>query len=324
MKLTFLGTGAGSPSLTRNVSSLGLQWPQRASLWLFDAGEGTQQQVLRSALKLSQLEQIWVTHLHGDHVFGLPGLLASRSSAQDVQTPVTIFGPAGLEEWLRVTLRLTATGLKFPLQFVAVSEGLVYEDETREVYCRRLNHRVTSYGYAVREKPRPGTFDAEAAAALGVPFGPQFGVLKAGGSVTFPDGRIVDGKTLVGPLRPGRTVVICGDTGVTPAAVALAQGADVLVHEATFTSDQQDRAVAAGHSTAAEAAIVARDAGVGALILTHISARYESETPPHASDLLAEASAIFPNTRLAHDFWTYELGTGTGSAGLLLNESRGD
>ncbi len=307
MKLTFLGTGAGSPSLTRNVSSLALQWPQRAALWLFDGGEGTQQQVLRSPLKLSQLEQIWVSHLHGDHVFGLPGLLASRSAAQSVDTPVTVFGPQGLEEWLRTTLRLTATGLKFPLLFETVTEGLVYEDDTREVYCRRLNHRVTSYGYAAREKPRPGMFDAAQAQALGVPFGPLLGRLKAGETLTLPDGRVVDGAALVGPPRPGRTLVVCGDTGRTPATVELAAGADVLVHEATFLSDQQERAVAAGHSTAAEAATVARDAGVGTLILTHISARYAGEAPPHAADLLAEAQAIFPNTLLAHDFWTYEV-----------------
>ena len=307
MKLTFLGTGAGSPSLTRNVSSLGLQWPQRASLWLFDAGEGTQQQVLRSALKLSQLEQIYVSHLHGDHVFGLPGLLASRSAAQDVQTPVTIFGPQGLEEWLRMTLRLTATGLKFPLQFVTSTDGLIYEDDTREVHCRRLNHRVTSYGYAASEKPRPGTFDAAQAAALGIPFGPLFGRLKAGEIITLPDGLVVDGSTLVGSPRPGRKIVICGDTGVTPAAAELAQGADVLVHEATFLTEQSERAVAAGHSTAAEAAIVARNAGVGTLILTHISARYESDSQPRSGDLLAEAQAIFPRTLLAHDFWTYEV-----------------
>lgn len=306
MKLTFLGTGAGSPSLTRNVSSLALQWPQRAALWLFDAGEGTQQQVLRSSVKLSQLEQIWVTHLHGDHVFGLPGLLASRSAAQDVEAPVTVFGPPGLEEWLRTTLRLTATGLKFPLRFETVTEGLVYEDDAREVYCRRLNHRVTSYGYAVSEKPRPGTFDAASALAFGVPFGPLFGRLKAGETLTLPDGRVVDGAALVGPPRPGRKVVVCGDTGRTAATVALAAGADVLVHEATFLSDQQDRAVAAGHSTAAEAATVARDAGVGTLILTHISARYEGDSQFRAADLLAEAQAIFPNTLLAHDFWTYE------------------
>ncbi len=307
MKLTFLGTGAGSPSLTRNVTSLGLQWPQRASLWLFDGGEGTQQQVLRSPLKLSQLEQIYVTHLHGDHVFGLPGLLASRSAAQDVQRPLTIFGPPGLEEWLRVTLRLTATGLKFPLLFVTVTDGLVYEDDTREVRCRRLNHRVTSHGYAVSEKPRPGTFDADQARALGVPFGPLYGQLKAGETITLPDGRTVDGTALVGSPRPGRKVVICGDTGVTPATVELAHGADVLVHEATFLTEQSERAAAAGHSTAAGAAEAARDAGVGTLILTHLSARYESDSQSRTGELLAEAQAIFPNTLLAHDFWTYEI-----------------
>jgi ribonuclease Z len=307
MKLTFLGTGAGSPSLSRNVSSLGLQWPQRASLWLFDGGEGTQQQVLRSPLKLSQLEQIYVTHLHGDHVFGLPGLLASRSAAQDVQSPVTIFGPPGLEEWLHLTLRVTATGLKFPIVFKTVADGLIYEDDTREVYCRRLNHRIASYGYAVIEKPRLGTFDAERAAALGVPFGPLYGRLKSGETVTLADGRTVDGKELVGPLRPGRKIVICGDTGVSPAAVELAMGADVLVHEATFLSDYAERAHVSGHSTAAEAAAVARDAGVGTLILTHISARYESDSEPRVSALLAEAQAIFPKTLLAHDFWSYEV-----------------
>ena len=312
LKLTFLGTGAGSPSLARNVSSLGLQWIGRGALWLFDAGEGTQQQILRSSLmhsplRLSQLEHIYVTHLHGDHVFGLPGLLASRSAAQDVQTPVTIFGPPGLEEWLRLTLRLTRTGLRYPLTFQTVGEGLVFEDDARQVYCRRLAHRIASYGYAVCEKPRPGTFDVQAAQALGIPPGPLYGRLKAGETLALPDGRVVDGKTLVGPPRRGRKVVICGDTTPTPATVQLAEGADVLVHEATFLSDQADRAVAAGHSVAAGAAQAAREAGVGTLILTHVSARYESDSKPRLPELLAEAQAVFPNTLLARDFWSYEV-----------------
>jgi len=312
LKLTFLGTGAGSPSLARNVSSLGLQWTQRGALWLFDAGEGTQQQVLRSSLmhapvRLSQLEHIYVTHLHGDHVFGLPGLLASRSSAQDIQTPVTIFGPPGLEEWLRVTLHLTGTGLRYPLTVQTVQEGLIFEDDDRQVYCRRLAHRVVSYGYAVWEKPRPGAFDAQKALALGVPPGPLYGRLKAGETLALPDGRLVDGRTLVGPARPGRKVVVCGDTAATPATLELAQGADVLVHEATFLSEQADRAVISGHSTATVAATAAHDAGVGTLILTHISARYESDSASRMGDLLAEAQAIFPNTLLAKDFWSYEV-----------------
>jgi len=308
LNLTFLGTGAGSPSRTRNVNSLGLQWVQRGDLWLFDCGEATQHQVLRSSLRLSQLEHIYITHLHGDHVFGLPGLLASRSLVKDILSPVTVFGPPGLEEWLRATLRLTQTGIRYPLTVQTVSEGLIYEDDARQVFCRRLAHRVESFGYAVVEKPRPGTFDAQRAYSLGIPSGPLYGRLKAGEAVDLPDGRIVDGRELVGPRRSGRKIVICGDTGLTPAVAELAQGADVLVHEATFLTEQADRAKESGHSTAADAARAARDAGVGTLILTHISPRYESDSQSRLPELLAEAQAIFPNTLLAHDFWNCEVG----------------
>ncbi len=307
LTLTFLGTGAGTPSLTRNVSGLGMRWVQRGALWLFDAGEGTQQQMLRSPLKLSRLEHVFVSHLHGDHVFGLPGLLATRSAAQDAQAPVTVWGPPGLEEWLRLTLRLSGTGLGYPLAVHTVSEGLLWEDEAREVWCRRLAHRVPSYGYAVREKPRPGAFDAARALGLGLPPGPLFGRLMAGESVALPDGRVVSGLDLVGPPRPGRAVAVCGDTGPTPAAAALAAGADVLVHEATFLSEHSARAAQSGHSTAAQAAQAAREAGVGTLILTHFSPRYESGTPPGLDALLAEARAVFPDTLLARDLWTYEI-----------------
>ena len=305
LKLTFLGTGAGSPSVTRNVSALALTWVQRGALWLFDAGEGTQQQVLNAPVRLSQLQQIYVTHLHGDHVFGLPGLLASRSSAQDIETPVTLFGPPGLEEWLRLTLRVTATGLRFPLHFVTVSDGVVFEDETRTVHCRRLAHRIPSYGYAVHEKPKPGTFDVDAARALGIPPGPVYGRLKAGETVTLEDGQVVDGAALVGPERPGRKLCVCGDTARAAATVELAAGADVLVHEATFLAEQADKAAVSGHSTAADAAQIAREAGVGTLILTHISPRYESDGASRLTELLTEAQAVFPNTLLAHDFWEY-------------------
>ena len=307
LTLTFLGTGAGSPSRTRNVTSLGLQWVQRGELWLFDCGEATQHQVLRSSLRLSQLQHIWVTHLHGDHVFGLPGLLASRSLAKDILSPVTVYGPPGLEEWLRVTLRLTQTGIRYPLSVQTVAEGLIYEDEARQVFCRRLAHRVESFGYAVLEKPRSGAFDSEKARSLGISPGPLYGRLKAGETLTLPDGRIVAGESLVGPPHPGRKLAICGDTGVTCAVAELALGADVLVHEATFLQEQADRAKESGHSTAAGAAAAARDAGVGTLILTHISPRCESDAQSRLPQLLAEAQAIFPNTLLAQDFWSYYL-----------------
>lgn len=308
MKLTFLGTSAGTPTRTRNVTSLALQWVQQGALWLFDAGEGTQHQILRaSAVKVSQLEHIFITHLHGDHIFGLPGLLASRSLIKGALTPVTLHGPAGLETFLRCALEMSQTHLRFPLQIETVREGLVHEDDGCQVFCRPLAHGIPSFGYAVQEKPRPGEFDAEKARSLGIPSGPIYGLLKNGETVTLPDGRTIDGRELVGPPRPGRKVVVCGDTAPTVHAVELARDADVLVHEATFLSDQADRAAQVGHSTAAQAATVARDASARALILTHFSARYESDSESRLPDLLAEAQAIFPNTSMARDFWTYDV-----------------
>lgn len=308
MKLTFLGTSAGSPTRTRNVTSIALQWVQQGALWLFDCGEGTQHQILRApTVKISQLERIFVTHLHGDHVFGLPGLLASRSLIKGALTPVTLHGPAGLEPFLRGALALSQTHLRYPLVFEAVTEGLIFDDETRQVFCRKLSHGIESFGYAIQEKPRPGEFDAQKAKQLGIPAGPLYGRLKNGETIKLPDGRTFDGNELVGPPRPGRKVVLCGDTGATPATVELAQGADVLVHEATFMTEQADRAVQVGHSTAAGAATEARDAGAKALILTHFSARYESDGASRLPDLLGEARAVFPNTHLAEDFWTYEI-----------------
>ena len=307
MKLTFLGTSAGMPTTTRNVSGLGLQWVQLGSLWLFDCGEATQHQILRSPLKLSQLENIFITHLHGDHVFGLPGLLASRSQGKDIQTAVTVYGPPGLDEYLRIVLSLTNTHLGYPLRVETVEPGRIFEDETRWVECQRLAHRVETFGYAAIEKPRPGEFDVAKARELGIPAGPLYGQLKNGETLTLQDGRVIEGIDLVGPERPGRKVVVCGDTGVTPAVAELAMSADVLVHEATFLNEQAARALESGHATAAQAAAAARDAGVQTLILTHFSARYESDGGSRMAELLAEAQAIFPNTLLARDFWSYDV-----------------
>lgn len=308
MRLTFLGTSAGTPTRTRNMTSVALQWVQQGALWLFDCGEGTQHQILRaSGVRVSQLEHLWVTHLHGDHVFGLPGLLASRSLVKGADTAVTLHGPEGLEPYLRTVLSLTHTGVRYPWRVETVAEGLIYEDDKGLVTCRRLVHGVTSYGYAVQERPRPGEFDPVKAQELGVPAGPLYGRLKNGETITLPDGRTVDGAMLVGLPRPGRKVVICGDTGATPAVVELAQGADVLVHEATFLTEDADRAAQVGHSTAAGAARAAREAGVGTLILTHFSPRYESDRESRLPTLLAEAQAVFPNTFLAADFWTFDV-----------------
>ncbi len=308
VKLTFLGTSAGTPTRTRNVSALALHWTQSSEQWLFDCGEGTQHQILRApSVRLSRLSRIFITHLHGDHIYGLPGLLATRSLIQSAISPVTLYGPPGLAAFVQCALEVGQTRLRFGLTVEEVAPGAVWEDETRTVTCETLEHGIESLGYRVSEKPKPGRFDAAEAARLGVPAGPLFGQLKNGETVTLADGTKVDGRTLTEPPRPGRTVTICGDTGATPNAVTLARNADALVHEATFLSEHAERARQTGHSTAAIAATAAREANVKTLILTHFSPRYESDGQSQMNALLAEAQAIFPQTLLAEDFWSYDI-----------------
>lgn len=305
MQVTFLGTGAGAPSRTRNVSAIGLQFSQQSAVWLFDCGEGTQQQFMRSPLRISQLERVFITHLHGDHVFGLPGLLATRSLQQGAATPVTVYGPPGIDEYLQTCIRVSGTQFGFPLSVVTVQPGQIYENESVRVVCARLEHRLTDFGYAVIEKPTPGRFNAEEAARVGVPAGPLYGRLKRGETITLEDGREIEGARLVGKPRPGRKLVYATDTVFCQAAIELAKDATVLIHEATFAGDDTELAEKSSHSTTLQAAQVAREAGVQTLILTHFSARYEAEDGPGVEGLLEQAQTVFPNTLAASDFWSY-------------------
>lgn len=304
MLITFLGTSSGTPTLARNVTSIGLQLPQRSSLWLFDCGEGTQHQVLRSPLRLSQLEKIFFTHLHGDHLFGLVGLLASRALGGGGVTPVTLYGPPGLKEYVQATLRFSETHLNYPISIQTIEPGVVCCDDEFTVVCKPLKHRIPAHGYSVIERDQPGRFAVEQAQALGIPFGPLYGQLKAGKSVALPDGRTIDGRTLVGPKRRGRKLTYCSDTIFTPNAVELAWDADVLIHESTYTQPDLDLAERGMHSTATMAAETARQAGVRSLILTHFSPRYEYAG---LAEMLKEARNLFPNTVLAEDFLRYEV-----------------
>ncbi|HAX76435.1 MAG TPA: ribonuclease Z, partial [Cyanobacteria bacterium UBA11372] len=185
MQITFLGTSSGVPTRSRNVSAVGLRLPQRAEFWLFDCGEGTQHQILRSDLKISQLRRIFITHLHGDHIFGLMGLLASYGLAGNPNR-IDIYGPPGLNEYLQACQRYSYTHLSYPLKVYTVKPGVVYEDEEYTVICGNLKHRVTSFGYRIVEKDRPGRFNVEKAAGMGIPPGPIYGQLKRGEKVTLP------------------------------------------------------------------------------------------------------------------------------------------
>ena len=311
MQVTFLGTSSGVPTRGRNVSAVALRLPQRAELWLFDCGEGTQHQFLRSELRVSQLRRIFVTHMHGDHVFGLPGLLASLGLAGTCNG-IDLYGPDPLRDYLEGVLRTSSTRIGYPLRShrvkdAASSGALLLDDDDITVRCTKLIHRVPAYAYRVDQKPRAGRFDVEQARALGIAPGPVYAELKAGREVVLDDGRVINGASLCGPERPGCSVVYCTDTVFSKAAVALAQGADLLIHESTFAHAEAEMAFARQHSTSTMAAQTALAAGVKQLMLTHLSPRYVPGNPVTPDDLLNEARAIFPNTELAKDFLSVEI-----------------
>lgn len=302
MQITFLGTSSGVPTRCRNVSSLAIKLPQRSEIWLFDCGEGTQHQLLRSDLKNSQIKKIFITHLHGDHIFGLAGLLATCGMAGNAEK-IDIYAPTGLGEYLDACLRYSETRLNYEVKVHRVRPGLVFQDSEFTVTCAPLKHRVTAFGYRLSENDRPGKFDIDKARSLRIPEGKVYGLLKQGKTVTLEDGRTFMGSEFVGKPQKGRSIVYCTDTIYCDSAVELAQGADVLIHEATFAHQDADMAFQRLHSTSTMAAQTALGAGVRQLIMTHFSPRYTLQL----EELLTEARCIFPQTILAHDFLTVDV-----------------
>ncbi|OKH40485.1 ribonuclease Z [[Phormidium ambiguum] IAM M-71] len=306
MQITFFGTSSGVPTRSRNVSSVALRLPQRAEVWLFDCGEGTQHQLLHSELKISQITRIFITHTHGDHIFGLMGLLATYGLAGN-PTKIDVYGPPGLNDYIKACQRYSFTHFSYPLKVHTVEPGIVYEDDEYIVKCGLLKHRVTAFGYRVEEKDRPGRFDVEKAKELGIPSGPVYGKLKRGEKVTLPDGKVINGADLCGPTQTGRKLVYCTDTVFCEGAIELAQDADLLIHEATFAHQDAELAFQRLHSTSTMAAQVALAAKAKHLIMTHFSPRYAPGNDIQLNDLLEEAKAIFPNTTMAYDFLAYEV-----------------
>ncbi|MBC1429293.1 ribonuclease Z [Listeria seeligeri] len=305
MELVFLGTGAGVPSRGRNVTSIALSMlNERNAIWLFDCGEATQHQILRSQIKLSKLEKIFITHMHGDHIFGLPGLLSSRSF-QGGDSDLTIYGPVGIQAYVETSLKLSGTRLTYKIIFKELEPGLIFEDEMFTVTADELDHGMLSYGYRIVEKDKQGALDAAGLKADGVEPGPIFQKLKNGEVVTLPDGREIDGKNYIGEPQKGKIISIFGDTRETASEYALAENADVLIHEATFEGDKGKMAAEYMHSTTIQAAELAKKAGVKKLILTHISSRYDREA---SKALLIEAKSVFENTEIAYDLAVFQIG----------------
>jgi ribonuclease Z len=306
VQVTFLGTSAGVPTRARNVSCVALRLPQRGEVWLFDCGEGTQHQLLRSDLNISQVTRIFITHMHGDHMLGLMGLLATCGMTAHARG-IDVYGPRPLADYVREVSRRTQFQTNYPLGVHEVGEGTVFEDDEYVVSCAPLKHRLPAFGYRVNERDRPGHFDVAKAGELGIPSGPLYGRLKRGERVTLPDGRTFDGADFCGPTIKGRSVVYCTDTTYCRSAVELSRGTDLLIHEATFAEADEGLAARSTHSTAARAARVAREAGARKLLLTHFSPRYFPGNQTGPEDLLREARAVFPDAEMAHDFLSVDV-----------------
>ncbi len=303
MEFHFLGTGSGVPATNRNVSGLVVRFLQKKSTqWLFDCGEATQHQILNSPITLSKIDRIFISHLHGDHIFGLPGLLCSRS-AQGAKSRLTIYGPEGIETFVETALAISQSYLAYEIEYVVTCEGMVYSDESITVEALKLDHVMPSFAYKLIEADQPGTLQVERLQEMGVKPGPVYQQLKKGETVELLDGRHLKGTDFIGKPKKGRIIVIAGDTRPIEAMGEFAFKADLLIHEATFRADKKSHAEQFGHSTIPEVTLLAKEANVKSLILTHISSRYAGEEDM----LLNEAKQGYPETLIAHDFMVYKL-----------------
>jgi ribonuclease Z len=294
LSLRFLGTSASRPTVERGVSSIAVV--REGETFLFDCGEGTQRQMMRYGVAFS-LRDIFFSHMHVDHILGVIGLMRTMA-LQGREETLRIFGPPGSAKVLRRAETIGADRVGFPVEYRELTPGESIRRDGYEIVAFAADHvRTPALGFALVEALRLGRFNPDRAREMGVPEGPMWGRLHRGMRVTLEDGREIDPVDLVGPTRPGRKLVITGDTRPCDATAEASAGADLLVHEATFAEEEASRASETGHSTAREAAQIAVRAGVRRLVLTHVSARYSRDV----SDLEREARAVFPATQIARD-----------------------
>ncbi|HYZ28802.1 MAG TPA: ribonuclease Z [Thermoleophilaceae bacterium] len=291
LDVLFIGTAGSAPSARRALpATLVCRGGDRL---LFDCGEGTQRQLLKS-IGLIELEEVFLTHFHADHWLGLPGMLKTFS-LRGRERPLTVYGPPGLRTLFRMLGPVIGKNT-YPVELVELEPGDKLEREDYLVAPFAVDHRATAYGYAIVEGERPGRFDDARARELGIEFGPDFGRLQRGETVNG-----VQPSQVMGPPRPGRKIVLSGDTAPSERLKAIAHGADLLVHEATFLEEEAERAAETSHSTARAAAEIAAEADVKMLALTHVSPRYSG------GELRDEARAIFENTIVPRDFDVVEI-----------------
>lgn len=295
LSVAFLGTGGSVPSARRSTASVLIA--RGGDRLMIDCGEGTQRQLQRS-LGLVQVDEIYLTHFHADHILGLPGLLKTYDLT-DREVPLRIYGPSGLRELFKVLSPIVGR-LGFDLELEELAPGETVGHDEYEVQAFEAAHSVRACGYALVEDERPGRFDPDAAKAAGVPEGPAFAALQRGEEVEGSAGTVSPGQVM-GSSRPGRTVVVTGDTAPSPATVAAAADAELLIHDASFAEEEAQRAAETGHSTVGQAAAVAAEAHVKLLALVHISSRY------HVGKVLEEAREVFEPTIAPKDFDSIEI-----------------
>jgi ribonuclease Z len=300
IRVVFLGTSGSVPTLKRSLPAVIVQCSREQLM--FDCGENVQRQMMQAKTSFHKKMKILITHLHGDHVLGLPGLLQTMALL-DRKEPVQIYGPVGLKDFIVCTKETLNFGLTFPVEISEIlAEGVVCDTEEYSIITKKTNHAIESYAFDFEEKPRPGKFYPKKALALGVVAGELFSRLQRGEEITLADGKVVKPADVMGPMRVGRKIVYTGDTRPFEGFAKFAEGADLIIHDCTFDDSLTEKAAVDGHSTPTQAASQAKSAGAKQLVLSHISARY-----PNAGLLLDQAKKVFPNTLLAEDFMELEL-----------------
>lgn len=300
MRLIFLGTSGSVPTLKRSLPCTVLQCSKEQLM--FDCGENSQRQMMQAKVSLHKKTKVFLSHLHGDHVLGLPGVLQTMA-LMDRKEPLQVYGPLGIKDFLVCCQQTLKFGLTFQVEInEIIREGVICEEEDYIVTASKSNHFNDSYAYAFEEKPRPGKFYPQKAQELNVPKGALWSKLQSGENITLADGKIVKPDDVMGPMRLGRKIIYTGDTRPFKKFADFAQDADVIIHDCTFDDSLIEKAEVDGHSTPSQAANQAKDAGAKLLVLTHISARYSN-----AELLLEQAKKVFEDSFLAEDFLTLEL-----------------
>jgi ribonuclease Z len=295
LSVIFLGTAGSVPTPKRSLPAIVIH--RKNELLIFDCGEGIQRQMIQGGVGFHRKTKVFISHLHGDHILGLPGLLQTMSLL-DRERKLEIYGPPGIETFVNAIQQTVQFNLTFPLTICEVENAkTVCKEKEYEVHAAWADHVVLSLAYALIEKPRPGRFNLEKAKELGVPEGPLWSTLQHGSAVKLPNGRVVKSEEIIGPSRPGRKIVYSGDTRPTNSIAGLAKNADLLIHDGTFDDELKDKAYEDGHSTASQAAEIANKAKAKWLILTHVSARYKT-----ADVLVEQARKIFAKSDIAEDF----------------------